>query len=178
MFLSSRQAEENYFACIFERCRYASYTCFIFYLQSSAMSVLVEICKPRELSAMQLSFVGNTADADDLLIDDSFLTEEIDLNREILKNPATTFYARVVDDFQESGFSEGDILVVDRSLPLQNKKLAVCYLGGKFTVKRVLLKEDGLWLAALHNPFEKIRITEERQFDIWGLVTYVVKRMW
>lgn len=142
------------------------------------MSVLVEICKPRPSSPLRLSFGGGTSDADDLLTDNGFLTEQIDLNRELQKNPATTFYARVVDNFEQSDFSEGDILVVDRSLPFQNKKLAVCYIGGKFTVKRILLKEDGLWLAALDNPFETIRVTEERQLDIWGLVTYVVKRMW
>lgn len=142
------------------------------------MSVLVEICKPRPSSPLRLSFVGGASEADDLLVDHAFLTEQIDLNRELLKNPASTFYARVVDNFEQSGFSEGDILVVDRSLPFQNKKLAVCYIGGKFTVKRILLKDDGLWLAALENPFETIQITEDRQFDIWGLVTYVVKRMW
>lgn len=142
------------------------------------MSVFVEICKAREASPLRLSFVGDTANADDLLPGDNFLTEQIDMNAELLKNPATTFYARVIDDFPESGFSEGDILVVDRSLPFQNKKLVVCYTGGKFYIKRVLLKEDGLWLAALDNPFETIQITEEKQFDIWGMVTYVVKRMW
>jgi DNA polymerase V len=169
---------KNYFTGIFERWLYPSYTCFIFYLQSSAMSVFVEICKPRPSSPLRLSFIGNASEADGLLIEDDFLTEQIDLNRELMKNPATTFYARVVGNFQESGFLEGDILVVDRSLPLQNKKLAVCCIGGKFSVKRVLLKENGLWLASLDNPFHTTQITEEKQFDIWGLVTYVVKRTW
>lgn len=142
------------------------------------MSIVVEICKPSEVSSLRLSYAGGTCETDDLLTDDNFLTEQIDLNRELLKNPATTFYARVVDNYPESGFQEGDILVVDRSLPFQHKKLAVCCIGGKFTVKRVLLKDDGLWLAALDNPFETIQMTEEKQFDLWGLVTYVVKRMW
>ncbi len=142
------------------------------------MSVLVEICKPCPSPSLRLSFVGNGSANDGLLIEDDFLTEQIDLNKELQQNPATTFYARVVGNYAESNFSEGDILVVDRSLPFQNKKLVVCCIGGKFSVKRVLLKEDGLWLAALDNPFNATQITEEQQFDIWGLVTYVVKRMW
>lgn len=142
------------------------------------MSIVVEICKPSEVSSLRVSYVGGAPEADDLLTDDTFLTEQIDMNRELLKSPGATFYARVVDNYPESDFQQGDILVVDRSLPFQNKKLAVCYIDGKFRVKRVLLKDDGLWLAALDNPFEAIRITEEKQFDLWGMVTYVVKRMW
>ena len=140
------------------------------------MSVLVEICKPVEASSIRIPIIRGEEDDD--LLGESFLEASVDLNQEVVHDPAATFYARVVGNSSESGFSEGDILVVDRNAPLQHDKLVVCCINGTFTVKRLQLKEGTLWLEALDNPFRPIALNDENQLDVWGLVTYVVKRTW
>lgn len=141
------------------------------------MSVLLQICKPSETSAFRFPLNGTSTRRKSISSDD-FLEDFIDLNQELVKNSEATFYARVIGDVQESEFSSGDILVVDRSLPLQNDKMAVCFIEGSFTVKKVRRQEGTLWLETLNRSYDAIRISGDNQYMVWGLVTYVVKRAW
>lgn len=142
------------------------------------MSVVLQICKPSEVSVLQGPFAGTTSRASFPSPSDDYLEDFIDLNRELIKNRESTFYARVISGVLDSEFSEGDVLVVDRSLPLQNNKMVVCFLEGDFTVKRVRHDEGALWLETLNCSFDAIRLTGDNQYMIWGMVTYVVKRTW
>lgn len=47
---------------------------------------------------------------------------------------------------RDEGIEEGDILVIDKSLELMDDDLAVCFIDGDFTVKRVRLESDTAWL--------------------------------
>ena len=68
------------------------------------------------------------------------LEQAIDLNKELIRHPTSTFYGRVVgDSMRDEGIEEGDILVIDKSLELLDNDLAVCFVDGEFTVKRVRL---------------------------------------
>lgn len=140
--------------------------------------LLLQICKLSEFAAFKIPMVGTPVRAGFPSPAVDFLEDFIDLNKELVKNRASTFYARVVGNSMETEFSEGDVLVVDRSLPLQNNKIAVCFVDGSFTVKKVRLESNALYLEALNSAFKPIRITDDNQFMIWGIVTYVVKRVW
>ena len=60
-----------------------------------------------------------------------YMTQAIDLNRELVKHPAATFYGRVVGDSMiDAGVEEGDILVIDKSLDAQDGDMAVCFVDG------------------------------------------------
>ena len=53
-----------------------------------------------------------------------FLGNDIDLNKELCKNPLATFYIKVKGNSMiNAGISDKDILIVDRSLEPQNKPL-------------------------------------------------------
>lgn len=142
------------------------------------MSILVEICKPVEVSDLRISSNGSPFQLEYPFADEDFAEHFIDLNQELVINKTATFYARVVGEASGSEFSVGDVLVVDRSLPLQNNKVAICYADGQFTVRKIRREGGALWLEALHTAFDAIRINEDNQFMIWGLVTYIVKRVW
>ena len=59
-----------------------------------------------------------------------YLEQAIDLNKELIRHPASTFYGRVVgDSMKDEGIEEGDILVIDKSLELLDDDLAVCFIG-------------------------------------------------
>ncbi len=105
-----------------------------------------------------------------------YLNESIDLNRELVKHPAATFYGRVVGDSMiEEGIEAGDILVIDRSIEPADGDLSVCCLDGDFTLKRIKLERDRVWLIPSNESFDPILVTPDDRFEIWGVVTYTIK---
>ena len=107
---------------------------------------------------------------------DDFKEIRISLDRELVKNEESTFYARVSGDSMiEAGLEDGDMLIIDRSLVPEKNKIAVCFLDGEFTVKRILKKNNTLILKAENKSYKSIEIKEENELLIWGIVTYVIK---
>jgi DNA polymerase V len=58
-----------------------------------------------------------------------------------------------------------------------DKKIAICFIDGEFTVKRLKLEKDGLYLMPENQAYKPIKISEENNFMIWGIVTYVIKKI-
>lgn len=106
-----------------------------------------------------------------------YMEQAIDLNKELIRHPASTFYGRVVgNSMSGEGIEEGDILVIDKSLELMDGDLAICFVNGEFTVKRVKLEKDFAWLVPSNPDYEPIKVTKDDEFTIWGIVTYTVKK--
>jgi DNA polymerase V len=109
---------------------------------------------------------------------EDFKEVRISIDQEVVKNETATFYARVSgDSMQGAGLDDGDLLVIDRSLEPQHNKIAVCFIDGEFTVKRLKVEKDAVYLMPENKKYKPLKITEENQLIIWGIVTYVVKRL-
>ena len=107
---------------------------------------------------------------------DDFKEIRISLDRELIKNRDATFYARVSGESMENaGLSNGDLIIIDRSLQAENNKIAVCFLDGEFTVKRIIKKGEKLFLKPENNRYKEVEINENNELLIWGIVTYVIK---
>ena len=107
-----------------------------------------------------------------------FMETSIDLNKELTDNPLATFYIKVKGNSMiDAGINDNDVLVVDRSLEPQNNKIAICFIDGEFTVKRILVEQDCLYLMPENSSYSPIKVTEENQLIIWGMVTYVIKKL-
>ena len=107
-----------------------------------------------------------------------FMETSIDLNKELTDNPLATFYIKVKGNSMiDAGINDNDVLVVDRSLEPQNHKIAICFIDGEFTVKRILVEQDCLYLMPENPSYSPIKVTEENQLIIWGMVTYVIKKL-
>ncbi len=109
---------------------------------------------------------------------ENYTTLKLDLNNELIKNPASTFYARVsglsmIDD----GIDDGDLLVIDKSLEPHDGCLAVCYIDGEFTLKRFEKHSGYGLLVPANSNFKPIKVTADNDFLIWGVVTYIIKRV-
>ena len=76
----------------------------------------------------------------------------------------------------DAGIQDGDLLVIDKALEPKEGSIAVCYLDGEFTVKRLAVQQDGLYLMPANQEFKPIRITEENEFLVWGVVDYVIHK--
>jgi DNA polymerase V len=109
---------------------------------------------------------------------EDFLDISIDLNKELIKNPSATFYGRVKgDSMKDAGMENGDLLIIDKSLEPKNGKIAVCFIDGEFTVKRIKIEKKIVWLIAENKDYQPIKVTSENEFVIWGIVTTVIKKV-
>ena len=107
-----------------------------------------------------------------------YTTDAIDLNKELVRHPSTTFYARCVgDSMRDSGIDDGDLLIIDKSLEPGEGDIVVAFIDGDFTLKRIHVDQEHNCLMLIpSNPnYKPIKITEDNHF-IWGVVTYNIKR--
>jgi DNA polymerase V len=120
-------------------------------------------------SGIKAGFPSPAADFDE---------SKISLDNVLVKNREATFYAKASgNSMTGAGIDDGDILVIDRSIEPQNNKIAVCFIDGEFTVKRILVEKDCVYLMPENKNYQPIKITDENELIIWGIVTYVIKNV-
>ena len=111
---------------------------------------------------------------------EDYASMRLDLNRELIKNPASTFYARVSGlSMVEEGINDGDLVVIDKSLEVKDGDFVVAFIDGEFTLKEFRRDEENncAWLIPHNKQFEPIKVTEENDFMIWGVLTYTIKQL-
>lgn len=136
----------------------------------------IEFYSPNFATKLKLPFVSNGISAGFPSPADDFLDINIDLNKHLIKNPSTTFYGRVKGhSLKDAGIHDGDLLIVDKSLEPVNGKIAVCFIDGEFTVKRIKIEKDIVWLLAENKDYPPIKVTKDNDFVIWGIVINVIK---
>jgi DNA polymerase V len=108
---------------------------------------------------------------------DDFMEKRLDLNDYLVKNQASTFLIRVKgNSMVNAGISDGDLLVIDRSVEPSDGKIVLGVLNGEFTVKRIVKKGKKLILAPENENYKPIEITEEMDFQSWGVVTFSIHK--
>lgn len=109
------------------------------------------------------------------------LREKLDLVKLLVKHKASTFFFRISGvSMVDAALDDGDIIIVDRAIGPYNNCKAVCYIDGEYTVKRVEMGNNMIRLMPANennNTYKPIEITTENEFMIWGVVTYVIKKM-
>ena len=69
---------------------------------------------------------------------EEYMDLSLDLNKDLITNPSSTFYAKVKgNSMVDAGINNGDIIVIDKALEPANDKKAVCYIDGEFTLKTI-----------------------------------------
>lgn len=108
---------------------------------------------------------------------DDFLEGSLDLNSLVVRHPEATFFARVEgDSMKDEGITEGDLLVVDKAVEPYDGCLAVAYLEGEFTLKRVRIEPERILLVPANPKYPAIEIDPDTEFAVWGVVSYIVKK--
>lgn len=110
---------------------------------------------------------------------EDYLEATLDLNRALIKNPSSTFYGQVKGvSMKDAGVDNGDLLVIDKSLSYRNNAMAVCFINGEFTLKRIKVEGGTVLLMPANKDYQPILVKKDDDFTVWGIVTYVIKKMY
>jgi DNA polymerase V len=103
---------------------------------------------------------------------DDFIDQEIDLNRQLIRNPLSTFIVHAEGDSMEGcGIYSGDALIVDRALQPKHESIVIACIDGEMTVKQLILREGKAFLVAANPNYPAIEIRDGDELIIWGVVT-------
>ncbi len=106
---------------------------------------------------------------------DDYLEGKLDLNDYLIMNPSATFLVRVTgDSMTYSGIHSGDLLIVDRSLEPKDGNIVIAVIDGELTVKRLRYVKNKLSLIPENPKYKPIEITENMNFEVWGVVSTVI----
>lgn len=106
---------------------------------------------------------------------EGYIEKALDLNEHLINHPAATFFVKADgESMVGAGIFPEDLLLVDRSLNPVNGSVVIAVIDGDFTVKRLSLSKDKIRLLPENNNFEPITITEENEFQVWGVVSFSI----
>ncbi len=99
----------------------------------------------------------------------------IDLNEKLVRNRESTFFLKVNSQAMlEAGISQGDVVIVDRSLKPENGKVVIVMLDGEMLIRRLEIHNHKKRLLPASSRLAPIEISEGSFFAIWGVVTFVI----
>jgi len=131
-----------------------------------SLATTVDIKVPLYASAVSAGFPSPA---------DDYLELSLDLNQYLIKHPAATFYVRVKGDSMiNAGIHDGDLLIVDKSVEPENNDVVVCVINGEFTVKRLKKVNEEIYLIPENSHYQAVKISENMDFQVWGVVTYTI----
>jgi DNA polymerase V len=106
------------------------------------------------------------------------LEQRLDLNTLVIENPSATFFVRVAgESMRDIGITDGDILVVDRSIESWENRIVVAVIDSEFTIKRFTTRNETVVLEAENPDYPPIKVTEEMDFSVWGVVRWTLKKL-
>ena len=106
---------------------------------------------------------------------DDYTEENVDLNEHLISNPFSTFFLRVKGDTMiNAGIKDKDLIIVDKSLTARPGNIIIAMIDGEFTIKRLSIKNDELYLKAENNNYPDFRFKNHIDVQIWGVVIYSI----
>jgi DNA polymerase V len=134
----------------------------------------IELIQP-ESSEQKYPYIGNVQAGFPSPADD-FFHDYISLDELLVDHKETTFFARVSGSSMGNDFSDGDLLIIDKSLDWEENKIALCFIDGEFTLKRIKLKDGKCYLVPSNKDFPLIEVNYEQGVTIWGVVKYSIRK--
>lgn len=131
-----------------------------------AESILQEM--PLILTKIQAGFPSPAED---------YHEERLSLDKELIRNRSATFFARVTGDSMiNSGIYDGDLVIVDKALEPKADSVLLCVMDGDFTLKKVRKIGKDMYMMPENPDFAPLKISEDNDFRVWGVVTYSIKK--
>ena len=108
---------------------------------------------------------------------EDFTELSISLDKYLVQNPAATFMAYANgNSMLHAGIHHGDILIIDRSLNARDGDIIIAVLYGEFTVKELSIINGTFFLVPKNSQYSPIEISDDMDFEIWGVVIYSIRK--
>jgi len=108
---------------------------------------------------------------------DSLILKGYNLNA-LVSHPVATFFVRVSGDSMiGAGIYPDDVLIIDRAIEARHNHVIVAVLNSEFVIKRLKMEEGKLFLVPENPSYKRLEITQETDFQVWGVVTYAIHRI-
>ena len=134
----------------------------------------VNAIRPENLSEFRAPLFGNYVPAGFPSPALDAKEESLDLNELCVQHPTATYYVRASgESMLGAGIHDRDVLVVDRSVRAVDGNIVVAALNGDFTVK-ILRTSPELCLEPRNEAFSTIAINDSDEFEVFGVVTFVI----
>ena len=134
-----------------------------------------EIYKAHRGPSLSLELYSNPVSAGFPSPAEDHMDITLDLNEYLIKHPAATFYIYAKgDSMRDAGIYDGDVMIVDRSLNPGSKDVVIAVINGEFTVKRIYKNNNKTYLNPENKDYKSTLITEDMDFQIWGVVTHAI----
>ena len=121
--------------------------------------------RPLFLTPLQAGFPAPT---------ENYIEAMIDLNRDFIKNPDTTFYAHVENDSMEHLIHAGAMIIYDPSLEVRSGHTCVAIIDGEYVIKHYCEYKGQISLVSENEKYAPIIITQEMDFIMRGRVTSAI----
>lgn len=105
---------------------------------------------------------------------EDYVEVPLDLNEYLVENKAATFLMRVDGDSMEPVIHDGDLLVVDRSARAISGSIVVVALNGEYTVKRLRIAGEQLWLVPDNPKYKRLSIAAGEELHVFGVVRHAI----
>ena len=108
---------------------------------------------------------------------DDYLDMDLNLHDYLVQHPSATFCVKAIgDSMVDAGIQNSDVMVVDRALTPKNNDIVLAVIDGEFTVKHIKKNNDELYLMPANENYRPIKITPEMNFQVWGVVTFIIHK--
>ena len=106
---------------------------------------------------------------------DDYAERGIDLNEQLIRNKPATFFLRVNGNAMVgAGIFNGDVVIVDRSIPASHGKVVIAALNGELLIRRYEEQQRKVRLVPETKKLAVIEVDPLSEFFVWGVVTYVI----
>ena len=108
---------------------------------------------------------------------DDYLDMDLNLHDYLVQHPSATFCVKAIgDSMVDAGIKSSDVMVIDRALTPKNNDIILAVIDGEFTVKRIKKNNDELYLMPANENYRPVKITEDMDFQVWGVVTFIIHK--
>ena len=108
---------------------------------------------------------------------DDYLDMDLNLHDYLVQHPSATFCVKAIgDSMVHAGIKSSDVMVIDRALTPKNNDIILAVVDGEFTVKRIKKNDDELYLIPANENYRPVKITEDMDFQVWGVVTFIIHK--
>ena len=108
---------------------------------------------------------------------DDYAERGIDLNEQLIRNKAATFFMRVNSDAMiGAGIHNSDVVIVARSLEPANVKVIIAAVDGELLIRRLKIAGGKTRPVPATRKLAAIDVTDAA-FVVWGVATYVIHNL-